>query len=143
MDAAVRLGQAFDDQKGGCGAHSAVSIRGVRVLGFDVGLRRCVPMVSSTPTIPFGSATTISTITAPSTNLDKSVWLTSQILSALNTMAPTTAPDTVSTPPSSTLTSASTESEMPRLSGNTLPFRYANSAPAMPATVPAITKAVH
>src|SRR3981081_210206 len=58
-------------------------------------------------------------------------------------MAPTTAPETVSTPPSSTMTSASTESEMPRLSGKTLPLRYANSAPATPATVPAITKAVH
>ena len=46
-------------------------------------------------------------------------------------------------PPSSTMTSASTESEMPRLSGNTLPLRKANSAPAMPATVPAITNAVH
>ena len=58
-------------------------------------------------------------------------------------MAPITAPDTVSTPPSNTMTSASTDSEMPRLSGNTLPLRYANSAPAIPATVPAITKAVH
>src|SRR6267142_1663891 len=58
-------------------------------------------------------------------------------------MAPITAPETVSTPPSSTMTSASTESEMPRLSGNTLPLRYANNAPAIPATVPAITNAVH
>jgi len=32
---------------------------------------------------------------------------------------------------------------MPRLSGKTLPFRYANNAPATPATVPAITNAVH
>src|SRR5712664_2317313 len=58
-------------------------------------------------------------------------------------MAPITAPETVSTPPSSTITRASTESEIPRLSGKTLPLRYANSAPATPATVPAITKAVH
>ena len=41
------------------------------------------------------------------------------------------------------MTSASTESGMPRLSGKTLPLRKANSAPATPATVPAMTKAVH
>ena len=37
--------------------------------------------------------------------------------------APKIAPGTVSTPPSSTITSASTDSEMPILSGKTLPFR--------------------
>ena len=75
------------------------------------------------PTIPLGNATTISTMKPPSTSFERSVWLTSQMLAALNTMAPMTAPETVSTPPSSTMTSASTDSEMPRLSGNTLPFR--------------------
>ena len=73
--------------------------------------------------MPFGKATTISTMKPPSTSLERSVWLTSQMLAALKTMAPMTAPETVSTPPSSTMTSASTDSEMPRLSGNTLPFR--------------------
>src|SRR5882757_6216289 len=152
MNPAIGFTQAFDRQQCGDHAHSALSIREVArdcddaEFGdedFDDEDFRRFLIVSRTPTMPLGNATTINTTKPPSTSLDRSVWLTSQMLSALKTMAPTTAPETVSTPPSSTMTSASTESEMPRLSGKTLPLRYANNAPATPATVPAITNAVH
>src|ERR1700740_1303752 len=104
MDAAIGFGQAFDRQQCGCGAHSAVAILDAREVDFGSPDRRRWRIVSSTPTMPFGKATTIRTMKPPSTSFDRSVWLTSQILSALYTIAPTTAPETVSTPPSSTMT---------------------------------------
>ena len=82
MHAAIGFAQAFDRQQCGCDAHSAVSIGDARIAVGDCGRRRC-RMVSSTPTMPFGNATTIRTMTPPSTSLDRSVWLTSQMLSAL------------------------------------------------------------
>src|SRR5262245_15873331 len=123
MHAAVGLGQPLDIKQCCRAVHSATSTPASR--DFDDGEpeRQRPITASSVPTMPLGNATTISTMNAPSTSFDQSVWLTSQMLRALYTMAPMTAPDTVSTPPSSTITSASTESEMPRLSGKTLPLR--------------------
>src|ERR1700722_6073438 len=101
MHAAIGLGQALHQQQcRGC-IHSAAPIREVKVEGSCVDdLRHRATSVSKVPTIPFGNMTTINTTKAPRTSLDHSVWLTSQMLSALKTIAPTTAPDTVSTPPS-------------------------------------------
>ena len=57
------------------------SIRDASGFG-NPGRRRCW-IVSHIPTMPLGKATTIRTMTPPSTSLDRSVLLTSQILSAL------------------------------------------------------------
>src|SRR4051794_25821445 len=81
MDAAIGFGQAFDIKQCGRHAHSAVSMRDLRMADFGCGRR--LRIASHIPTMPFGNATTISTITAPSTSFDRSVRLTSQMLSAL------------------------------------------------------------
>ena len=83
MDAAIGFAQAFDRKQRGCDAHSAVSIREASEAGLGDGGRRRFRIVSSIPTMPLGKATTIRTMTPPSTSLDRSVWLTSQMLSAL------------------------------------------------------------
>src|SRR3984893_9118627 len=85
MDAAIGFAQALDCQQCWRDAHSAVSIPGASA-GLDdsaASLRRRFRIVSSIPTMPLGNATTIRTMTPPSTSLDRSVWLTSQIESAL------------------------------------------------------------
>ena len=46
-------------------------------------------------------------------------------------------------PPSSTITSPSTERDTPSASGATLPLENTYSAPARPASSPATTKAAH
>ena len=84
VDAAIGFGQAFDREKWGCDAHSADSI-GLASKGDPGGddfLRRCAS-ISSMPTMPLGKTTTISTMKPPSTSFDRSVWLTSQMFSAL------------------------------------------------------------
>ena len=83
MDAAIGFAQAFDRQQCGRDAHSAVSIPEASSAGFGDSGRRRFLIVSSIPTMPLGNATTISTMKPPSTSLDRSVWLTSQMLSAL------------------------------------------------------------
>src|SRR5438552_3052849 len=104
MHAAIGLAQILDRQQCGDNAHSATSIREVTSVDFGSEDRRRFLIASSVPTIPLGKATTISTMKPPSTSFERSVWLTSQILAALKTMAPTTAPETVSTPLSITMT---------------------------------------
>src|SRR5882757_4070647 len=84
MDAAIGFAQAFDPQQCRCGgAHSAVSIRDASSADFDELARRRCRKLSHMPTMPLGNATTISTMIAPSTSFERSVWLTSQIESAL------------------------------------------------------------
>src|SRR6202050_2551309 len=81
MDPAIGLTQSLDRQKW-LSAHSAVSICEARRAALAEDGRRW-RIDSITPTMPFGKATTITTIKPPSTSFDHSVWLTSQIESAL------------------------------------------------------------
>ncbi len=83
VHAAIGFAEAFDRQQCGRGAHSALSIRDFSSAGFGSSGRRRLRKVSSMPTMPFGNATTISTMTPPSTSFERSVWLTSQIESIL------------------------------------------------------------
>src|SRR5216683_1257418 len=87
MDAAIGFAQVLDCQQCWRDTHSAVSIPGASAglddSGLGASLRRRSLIVSSMPTMPLGNATTIRTMTPPSTSLDRSVWLTSQIESAL------------------------------------------------------------
>src|SRR5581483_3519385 len=75
---AIGFGQAFHRQQWRCVAHSADSMREASTAGCDGGRQRR-RRFSITPTIPLGNATTISTMKAPSTSFDQSVWLTSQM----------------------------------------------------------------
>src|SRR5690606_25699755 len=97
MHAAVGLRQVLDFEDGR--AHRAASILGAAigavplpdVAGVLAGAVRAVPPPSSgfvrrrakrssaKPTMPLGKATTSSTMMAPSTSFDRSVWLTSQM----------------------------------------------------------------
>ena len=63
--------------------------------------------------------------------------------SHVNADAPTTGPASVCTPPSSTMTSASTDLVTDSASGAMLPLENTNSAPASLANRPAITNAAH
>src|ERR1700730_1537066 len=83
MHAAIGFGEALDRQQCGDHAHSAVSIGAASSADFADEDRRRLRIVSSMPTMPLGKATTIRTMNAPSTSLERSVWLTSQMLSAL------------------------------------------------------------
>src|SRR6202022_3392741 len=83
MYAAIGFGEALDRQQWGDHTHSAVSIGAASSADLADDDRRRLRIVSSMPTMPLGKATTISTMNAPSTSLERSVWLTSQILSAL------------------------------------------------------------
>src|SRR5262249_52909290 len=80
VNAAIGFAQILDRQQ--C-AHSAASMREVRSADLADAERRRSRIVSNVPTMPLGKATTIRTMKAPSTSLDQSVWLTSQMLSAL------------------------------------------------------------
>ena len=94
---------------------------------------------------PAGRRTTTSRITdaehgAPVLGLRA----TSVSCSQVKIAAPTTGPVSVSTPPSSTITSAVGRARRSRPStGEMLPLEKAKSAPARPANVPASTKAAH
>src|SRR5207248_10468714 len=83
MNAAIRLAQAFDRQQCFRRAHSAVSTRVVANGDFGDEFLRRLMNVSSVPTMPLGKATTIRTMKPPSTSFERSVWLTSQMFSAL------------------------------------------------------------
>ena len=83
MHAAIGFGQAFDRQQCGCAAHSADSMREASTAGCGDARVYVSLIVSITPTMPLGKATTISTMKPPSTSFDQSVWLTSQMLSTL------------------------------------------------------------
>src|SRR5579863_5037319 len=82
MHAAIGFAQTFDRQQWLGRAHSADSIFEASTAALtDDGRRRQI--ASTVPTNPRGKATTIRTMKAPSTSFDHSVWLTSQIDSAL------------------------------------------------------------
>src|SRR6185437_6996486 len=61
VDAAIGFGQTIDRQECGCAAHSADSARGANTAGCEDERRWRGRTVSTTPTMPFGKATTIST----------------------------------------------------------------------------------
>src|SRR5690606_33192878 len=110
VHAAVRLRQVLD-LEGGL-AHRAASIlgaamgaaplRGAAGQAWDGAASDALPpsvragrgamMSSAKPPMPLGKAARSTTMTAPSTSFDRSVWLTSRIVSALWTTVPPTAP---------------------------------------------------
>ena len=93
------------------------------------------------PAIPCGTTSTRSKITPPSSARQYSVWRATLSCSQVNVTLPTIGPDKRLMPPSSTITSPSTERPIESVSGEMLPFEKAKSPPANAANAPAMTKA--
>ena len=80
---------------------------------------------ASAPPMPIGKAMTMSRIAAPSTACQYSVTRASVSASQVNAAAPSSGPASALRPPSSTMTSASTERGIASVSGEMLPFENA------------------
>ena len=80
---------------------------------------------------------------APTIARQYSVVRASVSCSHVNAAAPSSGPNSALRPPSSTITSASTERGIASVSGEMLPFENANSPPARPANAPANAKPRH
>ena len=82
-------------------------------------------------------------IAKPSRARQYSVWRATLSCNVRKLTLPTIGPTSVPMPPSSTMTSPSTERLIEIVSGEILPFENANRPPAIPQIAPAMTKAVH
>src|SRR5262249_19267460 len=116
------------------GAHAAELLAQV----FDAqGAHRRTRRARAPPN-PIGNASTMTRISTPSAARQYCVLRASASASQVNAAAPSSGPNSALMPPSSTMTSASTERGMASVSGEMLPLENANSPPASPAKSPGI-----
>src|SRR5262249_40901279 len=94
----------------------------------------------SAPPMPRGNSVTSARIPPPTSARQYWVLRASVSCSQVNAAAPSSGPNSAFKPPSSTMTSASTERGIASVSGEMLPLENANNAPASPAKAPASAK---
>src|SRR5690606_27082882 len=95
------------------------------------------------PAMPAGNSRTSSRMTPPSKARQYWVSRASESCSQVKAAAPTIGPVTACTPPSRTITSASTERPIDRTSGEMLPLENAYKEPAKPPAAAAMMNTIH